>query len=90
VLRRCGAIATWAAGTVLLTTTDALERRFGHDEALGGAFGILLGGLADLTVRAKYDLDEGELSDSLRRDLGQALPVARVGLLAQLGDEVDP
>jgi uncharacterized membrane protein len=56
---------------------------------LGGAFGIVLGGLAGLTVGAKYDLDESDLSDSVLRDLGQALPVGRVGLLAQLG-EVDP
>jgi uncharacterized membrane protein len=55
---------------------------------LGGPFGILLGGLAGLTVGATYDLDESNLSDSVLRDLGQALPVGRVGLLAQLG-EVD-
>jgi uncharacterized membrane protein len=56
---------------------------------LGGPFGILLGGLAGLTVGAQYDVDESDLSDSALRDLGKALAVGRVGLLAQL-DESDP
>jgi uncharacterized membrane protein len=56
---------------------------------LSGPFGILIGGLAGVTVGAKYDLDESELSDSVLHDLAKALPVRRVGLLAQLG-EVDP
>jgi uncharacterized membrane protein len=56
---------------------------------LGGPFGILIGGLAGLTVGAEFDFDESDMSDSALRDLSQSLPVGRVGVLAQLG-EVDP
>ncbi len=36
VVFAAGAVATWIAGTALSKTTDALDRRFGFGEALGG------------------------------------------------------
>jgi uncharacterized membrane protein len=56
---------------------------------LGGPLGILLGGLAGLVVGADYDVDQSDMADSALHDLAKALPVGRVGLLAQL-DESDP
>jgi uncharacterized membrane protein len=56
---------------------------------LGGPFGILIGGLAGLVVGADYDLDESDLSDSVLHDLAKALPLGRVGLLAEVGED-DP
>jgi cation:H+ antiporter len=39
-----GAIATWVAGTALSKTTDALDRRFGLGDALGGVVLLALAG----------------------------------------------
>jgi cation:H+ antiporter len=39
-----GAVATWIAGTALSKTTDALDRRFGLGEALGGIVLLAIAG----------------------------------------------
>jgi cation:H+ antiporter len=46
-----GAIATWVAGTALSKTTDALDRRFGLGEALGGVILLAVAGsLPELAI----------------------------------------
>jgi cation:H+ antiporter len=46
-----GAVATWAAGTILSRTTDVLERRFGLGEALGGVVLLAIAGsLPELAI----------------------------------------
>jgi cation:H+ antiporter len=46
-----GAVATWVAGTVLSKTTDAIDRRFGLGEALGGVVLLAIAGsLPELAI----------------------------------------
>lgn len=46
-----GAVATWIAGTALSKTTDALDRRFGLGEALGGVVLLAVAGsLPELAI----------------------------------------
>jgi cation:H+ antiporter len=46
-----GAVATWIAGTALSKTTDALDRRFGLGEALGGVILLAVAGsLPELAI----------------------------------------